>query len=48
MQKMNVEVVGTIIPAGAGRCYVEFDRIRLIVEDGVVTGWYMPEVVNAD
>lgn len=26
------------------KSYLEMDGIRLVVEDGVVTGWYEPEL----
>ena len=31
-----------IISVNENKYYVEFDEIRLIIEDGKLTGWYRP------
>ena len=37
----------TII-CNASQRYIELDKIRLIVEDGKIVGWYNPNKNNAD
>lgn len=46
MQKLNVTVKGRRIKARGGKCYLEFDNMRLVCEDGEVIGWYRPEVMD--
>ena len=49
MEKVTVDVVGKVIPTGlSSKYYIELDKIHLIVENGVVTGWYRAEVVDDD
>lgn len=38
-----MEFANNIIPGRrAGTYYIDLDRIRLVVEDGKIVGWYRP------